>query len=147
MLPHFAALDMARYPKFVKTLGLGGGMILDYSSDSRQPVLKPCDADYLHYATSRNMDITFLKVSAGAGAGARAQFAAWWGCAMWLGGGHRLWAVTAASSCTACAQGQEAYVQAVLVGCMMAIGCRLAQEHGMGVMSSQDEAGLLAYMQ
>jgi hypothetical protein len=62
LLPHFATLDQARYPEFVKALGLGGGMVLDYSKDSRQPVLRPCDADYMYYATGQNMDITFLKV-------------------------------------------------------------------------------------
>jgi hypothetical protein len=48
-LPHFKTEDQSKHGEFVRVLGLGGSTFYDWSSDSRRPMLKGCETDYVTF--------------------------------------------------------------------------------------------------
>lgn len=49
-LPHFATEDQSKHGEFVRVLGLGGSMGLDWSADTRRPRVVGNNDDYLMFA-------------------------------------------------------------------------------------------------
>jgi hypothetical protein len=48
-LPHFKTEDQSKHGEFVRVLGLGGSTFYDWSTDSRGPLLKGCETDYVTF--------------------------------------------------------------------------------------------------